>query len=173
MYRKVSVISMLLLVFAAGCGRKESTAARGGEESGRSEGHMDEKEYTKDRTRAAERSAGAALSPVGSAEELLGTWEMRLGGPMRSDKVQWVYEFARDGKVKADGETWTWRLNANGRLSLFVTMPADPTVPGPEEETASEERRYVFKAQDGRLVLCNEDASVIELLSKAAAQVGR
>lgn len=128
---------------------------------------MNEKEYAKLRAQAVEQYAGSTVSPVRSAGDFLGVWEMRFGGPVGSDKVQWVYEFSRNGKVKVCDETWTWKLNKDGTLSFFVTTPPDPTIPGLEEGTSTQEMRYPFKAKDGRLVLSNEDTSVIELLSKA------
>jgi hypothetical protein len=132
---------------------------------------MSENQYAKLRIEAIEQHAGSPVTPVRSPDELIGAWEMRFGGPSGSHEVQWVYEFSRDGKVKVGDETWTWKLNKDGTLSFFVTTPPT-TIPGLEDGASTEEMRYPFKAKDGRLVLSNEDTSVIELLSKAAARPG-
>lgn len=133
---------------------------------------MNENAYAKLRVQAIQQYAGAPVTPVRSPDELLGAWEMRFGGPAGSDEVQWVYEFSRDGKVKVGDETWTWKLTKDGALSFIVTTPPDPAIPGLEEGASTEEMRYPFKVNDGWLVLSNEDTSVIELLSKAAARSG-
>jgi hypothetical protein len=170
MCREAVVILLLFLAFAAGCDRDAATQVPGG---GQSKGApMSESEYAKLRVQAIEQHAGSAVTPVRSPDDFIGAWEMRFGGPVGSDQVQWVYEFSRDGKVKVGYETWTWKLNNDGTLSFFVTTPPDPTIPGLEDGGSTEEMRYPFKAKDGRLVLSNEDTSVIELLSKAAARPG-
>jgi hypothetical protein len=127
---------------------------------------MDESEYARVRVEAVERCAGSPVSPVRSAGEFAGAWAMRFGGPAGSDDVQWVYTFSRDGTVTAGDETWRWKLNRNGTLSFFVTTPPDPTIPGLEDGASTEEVRHPFKAKDGRIALANDDASVIELLSR-------
>jgi hypothetical protein len=162
---------VLLLAFFAGCDRKEPTTTPS---AGQSRGtQVDENEYAKLQAQAVEQYAGSPVSPVRSADDFLGAWEMRFGGPAGSNKVQWVYQFSRDGKVKVGDETWTWKLNKDGTLSFFLTTPPDPKTPGLEQGASTEEVRYPFKAKDGRLVLSNEDTSVIELLSKMAARPGR
>jgi len=137
------------------------------------ERQMDEKQFAKLRVQAVEQHAGSPVTPVRSADEFIGTWQMRFGGPVAPNKVQLIYQFSRDGKVKAGDVTWRWKLNKNGTLSLFITTPPDPTIPGLEEGASTEELRYPFKTKDGRLVLSNEDTSVVELLSKATAKVGK
>ena len=170
MCREVFAILLLSLAFAAGCDGEGPTATPG---AGRSVGaQVNENEYAKLRVQAIEQYAGSPVTPIRSPDEFIGAWEMRFGGPVGSNEVQWVYDFSRDGKVKVGDETWTWKLNQDGRLSFGVTMPPDPTSPGLEQGASSEEMRYAFKTKDGRLVLSNEDTSVIELLSKLAVGPG-
>lgn len=130
---------------------------------------MNDSEIAKLRLQAVEGYANSPVVPVESADEILGRWEMRFGGPIGSEAVQWVYEFGRDGTVKVNGETWTWKINKHGVLSLCVTTPPDPSTPGLEDGAVTEEVRYAFNAEDGRVVLCNEDTSFVEMLTRVPA----
>lgn len=117
------------------------------------------------RAQTVEQYVGVPLSQVPSADDLLGTWEVRFTGPTGSDEVQWTYGFSPDGTVKVADETWTWKLNDDGTLIFLITTPPDPTIPGLEDGEVTEELYFPFKANDGRLVLANDDTSVVELLS--------
>jgi hypothetical protein len=124
-------------------------------------------EYAKLRAQAVAHYAGGPVSPVRSAGDFPGTWKMRFGGPAGSNKVRAVYRFSDDGKLMVGDECGTWKLNKNGTLSLFVATPPDPQTPGLEQGASTEEVRYAYTTDDGRLVLSNEDTSAIELLTKA------
>jgi hypothetical protein len=166
--RRGLAILFVSLALGAGCEREGGTPTAG---AGQSNGvRMDENEYAKLRVQAIESYAGSPVTPVRSPEEFVGAWEVRHGGPAGSDEVQSHYDFSPDGSVRVGGETWAWRLNGDGTLSFIVTTPPDPTAPGLEEGAVTVDRFYPFKAKDGRLVLSNEDTSVVELLSRPAAR---
>ncbi len=107
---------------------------------------------------------GTHLAPITSAADLLGDWEMRFGGPTGSDKVQWRYGFRADGSVAVGAEQWRWRLDDDG--SLILSTPTDPAAAGSEDD--SEEPMFPFRADDGRVILSNEDNSLIEVLTKVS-----
>lgn len=108
------------------------------------------------------------MTPLTSPKALLGIWEMRFAGPVGGPEVQRRYEFTADGNVNVGDEVWHRKVQPDGMLSLYVPIAPVPCIPGLEEGTTSEEVMLAFKTADGRVVLSNEDTSVIELLSKAA-----
>ena len=165
MFRTAVVIVVLVLVSGTGCDRQEPSTTQSPAPT--PEADVNKNDYTTLRTKAVEQYAGSPITPIRSADEFVGAWEMRFGGPVGSDEIQWVYKFSRDGKVKVGDETWKWKLNQDGTLSLFVTVTPDPDTPGLENGATSEELRHPFKTKDGRIVLSNEDTSIIELLSQA------
>lgn len=172
MRRESIAATFLVLASVLGCDRKDSGATRNGGQQ--AEVSVSDSGYAKARAEAVSKYAGSPVTPIRSADDFIGAWEMRFGGPVGSDKVEWVYEFSRDGNVTVGGrETWRWKLSADGTLSFFVTIPPDPKAPGLEDGASSEEVRHPFKAADGRIVLSNEDTSVIELLSKVTARPGK
>ncbi len=101
---------------------------------------------------------GGNLKPITSADELLGEWEMRFGGPGGSSKVQWHYRFQPDGSVQVSDEQWQWRFNPDGTISLASQ----------EEDDSEAEVMYPYQADDGRIVLANDDVSLIEVLTRVA-----
>lgn len=127
---------------------------------------MDER--TSQREQTIELQIGRKLQPLASPDELLGDWEMRFGGLLGSDAVQWTYRFRPDGIVQVDDQQWRWQFNSDGSLILLVSVPANPNLPGLENGATSEELRFPFRIHDGRIVLSNDDGSVIELLTRLA-----
>jgi hypothetical protein len=129
---------------------------------------VDESKYAEMRLKAIAQRAGADVTPLTSPNDLFGTWQMRFAGPVGGPDVQRWYEFTSDGNVNVDDEHWEWKLEPSGVLSFYVPIAPVPGIPGLEEGTTSEEVMLAFKAADGRIVLSNDDTSLIELLSKAA-----
>lgn len=115
------------------------------------------------REQTIEQWVGTRITPVASPADLLGQWDMRFAGPTGSDRVQWSYVFEPDGSVAVANEQWRWKLNEDGTLSLIVSLP-----PGPATDVAedSEELVFPFQAADGRIILANDDTSVVEVLTK-------
>lgn len=125
--------------------------------------HRMSDDYAKQRHQVLEQHAGAALTPLRNASALVGRWEMRFGGPLGSDAVQWVYDFKRDGQlVIGDDSGGKWQLHNDGLLSLWFPYEADPAFD--LEAGLTEESRLAFSTNDGRVVLSNDDTSVVELL---------
>ena len=129
---------------------------------------MDEAKYAEMRLKAIAQRAGSTVTPLTLQKDLLGTWEMRFAGPVGGPEVQRRYEFTSDGSVNVGDEVWQWKLQPNSMLFFYVPIAPVPGIPGLEEGTTSEDVMLAFKAADGRVVLSNDDTSVIELLSKAA-----
>jgi hypothetical protein len=128
---------------------------------------VDEAKYAEIRLMAIVQRTGSAVTPLTSPKDLLGAWEMRFAGPLGGPEVQRRYEFTSDGSANVGDEVWQWELRPDGMLSFHVPIAPVPGIPGLEEGTTSEEVRLAFKAADGRVVLSNEDTSVIQLLSRA------
>ena len=126
---------------------------------------MNETEYAKLRVQAIRQLAGSAISPLRSPDDLIGRWQTH--NARTGELVRWEYNFLREGVVRVGDEAQRWKLNKNGTLSLFFETPPDPTIVGLEEGAVTEERYLAFKTAHGRIVLSNEDTSVVELLSKA------
>src|SRR5277367_2616208 len=136
-----------------------------------------EAEYAKQMDAEIRGHARAAITLLTSGEDLIGTWEMRFGGPVDSDKVIAVFEFKTDGTLIVGDELWRWRLNAKAHgcvwddcrlasLSFFVPIAPMPDIPGLEKGTTQEEAYHIWKSADGRVILANFDASVIQFLTK-------
>jgi len=117
-----------------------------------------------------EAYAGGALKAVAKAEEFTGRWEMRYSGPaalagvVSADQVQWIYEFAADGTFSIGNEKYLWKLHKEDRESFLVFAPS-----GPGAELYGE-RKIAFKMADGRLMLSNDDTSLVEILTKSTAK---
>lgn len=122
-------------------------------------------DYAELRRQALEQYAGTPINPITAPQTFHGVWDMRFGGPVGSDKVQWRYNFRSDGTANVNGEVWQWRLNEDGTLILVVPVKADPSTPGLEEDTAVEEVRLAFKTTDDRIIVSNDDTSVVEILT--------
>lgn len=127
-------------------------------------------DYAQLRQQALEQYAGTSIKPITDRAVFFGSWDMRFGGPVGSEKVQWQYDFRSDGTAVVGDETWQWQLNDDATLSLVVPVNADPNIPGLEDDTASEEIRLPFLAIDGRIILSNDDTSVVEILTPVSVE---
>jgi len=132
-----------------------------------------EADYAQQMDAEIRKRVGAAITPLASSKDLIGTWEMRFEGPI---KVVRIYEFKNDGTVLVGDKTWKWRLHATGHAcwwddcrfaGVIFTVPVAPMpdIPGLENGTTQEEVYHAWKSADGRIILANFDASHIELFT--------
>ena len=90
-----------------------------------------------------------------------------------------IYEFQKNGKCTIGvvggaippGEG-TWRVNPDGTFTILHVVPPDPTVTGLENGAIEEVRQHAMLLSDGRCVLWNGDASVVQVLTKVAGESG-
>lgn len=129
---------------------------------------MNKAEYAETRLKAIAQRVRSAVTPLTSPRELLGVWEMRFAGPAGGPDARRQYEFTSDGNVKVGREVWQWKIRHRAMLSFFMPISPVPGIPGLEEGTIAEEAMLAFKDADGRVVLSNDDTSVIQVLSKIA-----
>jgi hypothetical protein len=92
--------------------------------------HDTDADFDKTRIEQVERLIGSPVEPVTTADQLIGGWDMRFGGPVGSDKIRWSYEFKADGRVLVRTETWRWKFKGDGTLSFFVPIAPIPHIPG-------------------------------------------
>ncbi|MEM7808743.1 MAG: hypothetical protein AAF561_11590 [Planctomycetota bacterium] len=112
-----------------------------------------------------EQQLAIELSTLGDPTKLRGRWQIRFGGPVGSDEVQWHYCFEPDGTLTMDdGAVGSWVLEDSGHLLIGLPYEADPTLD--LEAGVSEEGRHAFVSTNGRIVLSNDDTSIIEILQR-------
>jgi hypothetical protein len=112
-----------------------------------------------------ERVLNLSLTPIEDLKVLTGRWEMRYGGPVGNDELQYVYKFRPEGKLSiGDDDRGTWRLIDRATLIVGFPHEADPAFD--LEAGITEELRYAFASGEGRALLCNEDTSLVEHLTQ-------
>jgi hypothetical protein len=99
--------------------------------------------------KVAEQRLGVGLTRIKFEHSLAGHW--------RSDSE--VYEFSPDRTCRIDGQDGEWAIRDDGDMMYALPSFQDPN--------AWVERMHPFQADDGRVVLLNDDASVIRVLERS------
>lgn len=134
--------------------------------------YRDDAEYVRMREQALNQMAPEPLTALTDASLLHGRWNSSTLGPLASDDVFMRYIFNPDGSMTVEvpsdspGASGRWELRGDGSILLSFDIPADPTIPGLEEDTIEEDLRLIYRCGDDRIVLSNADTSVVELLTR-------
>lgn len=130
---------------------------------------MEEDQNAERRKKAIEKRIGSSLAMLTSNKDVFGRWvgsfDLAPPGPVTR------YDFTEDGSgtMSTSGigsESIRWELKEGGVLSIFITIPPVPHLPSLEEGTEAEESYFAFKTEDAKLVLSNDDTSLVQILHR-------